>query len=260
MAVCTFELELMCSSTQSVETKALTLESFPESVLDIKQHIEEEFNIPVYSQVIRYDSMVLKDSEDLRSLRIRTGDTLHVTFEAKAECADVREAKRWLDDVAREFEGHLPSVIGPEGLGEIALNTATQQGLVQKLESELFSPLTSETKEMNMKYFVEIGGLKALCKVYSLILKQEWSLSPLTVKRLELVLLITLIHLACTFEIRQALIQYGCVELCMQSFMRVEAQKGNGYLGDDNSYYMAAVLESAIWALCKLVHSVFPKF
>ena len=110
MAVCTFELELMCSSTQSVETRALTLESFPESVLDIKQHIEEEFNIPVYSQVIRYDSVVLKDSEDLRSLRIRTGDTLHVTFEAKAECADVREIKRWLDDVACEFDDHLPSL------------------------------------------------------------------------------------------------------------------------------------------------------
>ena len=104
---------------------------------------------------------------------------------------------------------------------------------------------------MNKKYFVEIGGLKALCKIYSLILKQEWSLSPLSVKKLELVLLKTLFHLSATFEIRQVVIQYGCVELCMQSFMRVEAKKGNGYLGDDNRGYMAAVLQSAIETLCK---------
>ena len=85
---CLFQLVLKCTSTSTTSTETLKLKSFPQKVLDIKEHIQEVLSIPLCTQSIHHESTVLNDSDDLSVHRIRGGDTLYVSYEARAECAD----------------------------------------------------------------------------------------------------------------------------------------------------------------------------
>ena len=67
------------------------------SVQQIKEYLEEKYDIPVCLQTLRYSSVVLKQDTSVASLRLRHGDELQVSYYAKAECQEMRRVMRWLE-------------------------------------------------------------------------------------------------------------------------------------------------------------------
>ena len=65
---CSFEIVLCCISTEEVVTKTVTFVTYPKSACDLKQKIEDDFNIPICAQTLQYESTGLVDSDDLRSI------------------------------------------------------------------------------------------------------------------------------------------------------------------------------------------------
>ena len=54
-------------------------------------------------QTIHYQSMILKDSDQLQHTHFRSGDTFNVDYPIEAECEVVQSVIKWLID-KRTFE------------------------------------------------------------------------------------------------------------------------------------------------------------
>ena len=247
---CLFQLVLKCTSTSTTSTETLKLKSFPQKVLDIKEHIQEVLSIPLCTQIIHHESTVLNDSDDLSVHRIRGGDTLYVTYEARAECAEVESALRWLTTLLTAFSTHLPATTDEtQSEAEVRLVTAIRQGFLEALRKGLFLPWDSEVRQMNKVYFLSIGGLEVLLKLYSILLQQEWQKCLPLLKRLAVSVINALYNLASTFQHRNVLIRHGCIELCMQSLLRVKVPRAVRI--DAGDVISQDVVASAMGTLCK---------
>ncbi len=219
---CSFVLDLECSKTGETTRKTITLEAYPGSVVQLKQEIQRALGIPGFAQTVLYESAVLKDTDEPNSLHIRSGDTLHVTFESVAECVEVGEALRWLTLLARAFETHVPTVNDHESCdATVAIAQGISQGMLRRLATEIFQPYESDVKQMNKRFFIHSGGLDLLSQVFSRILDLEWNNCPMLLRHFERDCLRILYHLASTFEVRKLMVEHGCVEICTRSLLRV---------------------------------------
>ena len=203
---CSFQLLLISTAPtkNTAKTKTLALDCYPQTTLDIKKEIQKQLHIPTFAQTIQYEQITLSDSDSPGSVHVRNGDTLKITFECEADCIEVDEAVTRLRELVNHFQLHLPSLLDEiPSEGEDLLNIATQEGLMNRLQRELFTPWRSDVKQMNKRYFLHVGGVAVLLEAYSLVLKQEWQRCTQLLKRFELVCLNALYHLVSTFKLRQ---------------------------------------------------------
>jgi len=253
---CSFEIVLCCTSTEEVVTKTVTFVTYPKSARDLKQKIEDDFNIPICAQTLQYESTVLVDSDDLRSICLRSGDTIHLTYRSKANCSEVLNVVTRLKSLLGLFQVHLPSLSDEvPSDGENALQTAIQEGFMQELRNDVFSPWDSDVKQMNKDYFISIGGLDTLVRLYSLLLTQDWHMCPENVKHLVLTCPVALYHIAATYKLRRVLIKHGCIELLMNSLLLVKLKRGERVTvaggTQRDSLILRDLMGSAMGTLCK---------
>ena len=253
---CSFEIVLHCTSTEEVVTKTITLATYPKIAHELKQKIEDDFNVPICAQTLQYESTVLFDSDDFKSNHLRSGDTIHLTYRSKADCSEVLSVVTWLKSLLGLFQVHLPSLSDEvPSDGENALQTAIQEGFMQELRDKVFSPWDSEVKQMNKDYFISVGGLDTLVRLYSLLLTQDWHMCPENVKHLVLTCPVALYYIAATYKFRRVLIKYGCIELLMDSLLLLKLKRGErvtvvgGAQGD--SLILQELMASAMGTLCK---------
>ena len=100
----TFHLQLNCTSRKSTDSKILSLSSFPSSTLELKQAIESRFSIPVCVQSVSYQLAPLSDSDSLLERRIRSGDTLSISYLCEADCQLIREIILWIQRVVTTIQ------------------------------------------------------------------------------------------------------------------------------------------------------------
>lgn len=243
------KVTLKCSSTNETSRGTLMLDPLPpHSLLHVKQQIEKAFSIPTYIQVVAYESNVLSDTDILESVHFRSGDTLHVTFQARAECTEVQTLISWLQVLIASFQSHLPTISDklPPPKGLVLLNTAIQNGFLENLRKELFMPWDSDVKQMNKTYFLQNGGLPLTLQLHSLLLGQVWQSAPIALQRLERGCLNSLYHLASTYKFRPLMIRKGCIESCVRSLLREQLTPQTRY-----STILLDVIASAMGTLCK---------
>ena len=95
-------------SPTTARTKTFTLDCYPQSAMDIKKEIQKEFQIPTFAQTVQYEQITLSDTSSPRSVHIRNGDTLQITYELAAECIEIDEVVAWLSQLDNLFKVHLP--------------------------------------------------------------------------------------------------------------------------------------------------------
>lgn len=218
---------LHCTSTNSTEERSLTFKSSPESVKDIKMKIEALFNVPVCTQHLTQESVVLKDADSVCLLHIRSGDTLHLTYKAKAECGDILEAVSWMRSVHALLSDEFPFENGVlSGDAHDFIIMGYQIGIMEDLAYKRFSPWTSPVTQVNKLYFLQLGGLDILLRLYSLVLSMPWASIPVEVKYLECVSMNVLSNLASSLDLRKLIIRQGIIPMCMKSLLRVRLTKG----------------------------------
>ena len=174
---------LICSETGESENGSLSFSYPPLVAKDIKIAVEEEFNIPMFAQTLSFDSQSLADDAELIYTRIRSGDTFHIEFTSKANCAELKKIIEWLDQLIAGFRNEKSSTNN-----EISkeLNLLVTSGLrsnhLQHL-TNLFSGSCPQAVS-NRGYFHNRSGTEKLVEVYSCLLYTSPSPRDATLSRM----------------------------------------------------------------------------
>ena len=222
----TFQIVLKCTSTATTEHQVLSLATPPRAVLDIKEQIQATFNVPVCSQRLEYESSVMKDSDEIDSFHIRSGDTLMVTYQAKAMCDEITIVVDWMRSLYTLLERQSLHADADDQQAHNTIMFGYQAGIMEDLAYKKFSPWVSPVTQANKLYFLQIGGLEVLLDLYSLMLQQPWSKIVSENKYIEYACMIVISNLASSLEYRKMIIRRGILPMCLKSLMRVKLKKG----------------------------------
>ena len=257
---------LNCEETKSSRTEQVHFQSLPTTPLEIKKKIEEDFSIPSCVQTLHYQSMILKDSDQLQHTHFRSGDTFTIDYLFEGECEMVRNVVKWI----KELHELLLSVNKPVGeehniiqdtsifykIQEFLLE-GDEEGITRVLSLTLFTPWGEKMKQVNHYYFQQEGGLETLMKVYGLLVDNEQLRLAIITGLNEQYYLHMEYHFAWavsnyvqTFALRRQVTKLGGLAMCMKTLLRKKiGRNGNDEIIPE-SYVMNAVF-SALSSLCR---------
>ena len=169
---------LSCEHTKTSEIKQVHFESLPTTPLEIKKKIEEYFSIPSCIQTLHYQSMILKDSDQLQHTHFRSGDTFTVDYPTETDYKIAQNVLKFLKELyelLKSIEGsdHLMSSNSVQKIKNLILE-GESDGTVHALSYSLFAPWRDKKKLTNKVYFHQEGGLNMLTKVYGVLVSKEW--------------------------------------------------------------------------------------
>ena len=224
------EFTVILASIPEDSPKVATLtfiETYPRTVSDLKQGIEDEFSIPTCCQNIRVENIQLRDECSLEFYRIREGDTLHVQYNSVADVGDVLGIVDSLCSMITYIEGIQP-ILSSGKPSEDFMKSIPENIFADKVESlafEYFYPCSSERANANRLLFVQRGGLDLMHKVHELLLLQPWQNIPIELQYLEHAILRVLWNITASFLIRTLVLQRPTLNAIIKSFLRVDVPK-----------------------------------
>lgn len=179
-----FSVFLSCTSNQTMNKKSVISRKVLETISDVKLLVEEQHNIPASIQTLEYESHVFDDNTPLKSLGIRSGDTVHVKYSSEADCRAVEEMAIWLFEVVYYLMKDCPSVdVGTDktldSLITLGINT-------NFLSAKYFEDILNSRCCANMQHFVQHRGLHVLMEVLVLTQTVSWSKRIVKLKAVEL--------------------------------------------------------------------------
>ena len=177
------------------------------SVLQIKQYLEDKHNVPVCMQTLRHRSVVLNEDTSIRSLRLRAGDELHVSYYAAAECEALLSVIKWLETT-------LSIVRDKKDPDDYPLHPLDDL-------SNMFQPWRTPAKLANVEYFIAKGGLRCLMELYGSLLEHKWENMSNLWRYLEKSIIISLWDMSLEVSHRQLIVKEGGLRMCLASLTRV---------------------------------------
>ena len=250
---------LKCELTKLSETKQVHFKSLPTTPLEIKKKIEEDFSIPSCVQTLHYQSMILKDSDQLQHTHFRSGDTFTVDYPIEAECRMAQNVIKWLKELYDLLQSIEENISFPSEESEllISLNFQKVENLIMEgqrddsinaLTMTLFFPLQDKRKLMNKLYFQQEGGLDVLMKVYGVLVRKKWGDLGIDAEfhvYLEENCCMAVCNYTATFSLCHQVVQLGGLEMCMTTLLRRQV------CSKDDIIYDSLLLKNALFTLCK---------
>ena len=243
-----YTVELFCSETNKSKHRTIV---FPEGappaiVASVKERIEEELSIPVSVQTIKYEGHPLSDDTNLEIMKIRPGDTFHVTYLSEGDCKEILHTVKWFKLVRDGLQAEAPSKTKPMS-GELnsLIQLGFHQGLIDNLTYNYFMPWQDPRKYTNKLYMVQCRGLETIMAIYALLQCNSWCDCLLLQKKLENGILGALWNLAETFDLRKLIISHDGLGMCIKSLLRQTLMKGSRVI-DQTDRSSSDVLESTI--------------
>ena len=259
-----FNLELHCTKTSAVDQKQIEFASLPKTVRDVKMKIENNYNIPVCTQTLSFESQVLSDDTNLECVRIRSGDTFRVSYYADGNCAEILKVIGWFKVLLAALRVENPSI--SEGIS-FELERLLAMGLEEKhmdnLAFEYFDPWLDARTYVNKLHFVHNDGVEVIMSIYSLLFRHPWPNCRLKLKYLERDILTVLGNLSETFALRRLITKHNGLQLCMKSLLRKKLEEGQpikdretpGHQVMHQDWILTSNLMVALGTLCKYVWS-----
>ena len=256
---------LNCEHTKSSETKQVHFKSLPTTPLEIKKKIEEDFSIPSCVQTLHYQSMILKDSDQLQHTHFRSGDTFSVDYQTRGDCEKIQNVIQWLKDILdylqvidhdnslseRDKDPSLLSYLC--NMTEELILSGMHDGTAQDLCLHLFYPWKDERTHVNKLHFHHEGGLDVLMKVYSHMVSKEWGSIGIDSQfhlYLECLCSQAVANYTQTFRLRRQVVQLDGLEMCTKTLLRKQVGRDGGCEIIPNTL-MKSSLEIALYAVCK---------
>lgn len=222
-----FEVMLHCTTTEQTDHKSVTFPSSPLNIHDVKIQVEKQFGIPACVQALKYESFLMDDKVKLKNIRVRNGDTFHISYLAKGHCAEIFEIIDWMCLVLAFLRHESPSI--SEGI-DSSLNDlisfGIQEEMIEDLAFNYFFPWLDPVKYVNKLYFVHNGGVDIIMAIYEALLRQPWKECLFKLKYIEYGILRVLWNLTETFPLRRLVTQNKGIQMCMQSLLRVRLEEG----------------------------------
>ena len=259
-----FNLELHCTKTGTVDQKRIQFASPPKTVRDVKMKIENNYNIPVCTQTLSFESQVLSDDTSLESVRVRSGDTFRISYYADGNCTEILKVIGWCKMLLAALRVENPSI--SEGISfelEKLLMTGKEEKLLNSLAYEYFFPWLDARKYVNKLHFTHNGGIEVIMSIYSLLFRHPWPNCRLKLKYLERDILRVLWNLSETFALRRLITKHNGLQLCMKSLLRKKLEEGQpiqdretpGHQVMHQDWILTKNITAALGALCKYVWS-----
>lgn len=252
----TFDLVLQCEKTRSSKRKELTF-TLPHAacISDIKTQIERKFNIPVCVQTLSYDSNIPSNDTKLDACRIRSGDTLHVSYTSEGDCEGILEVVSWMGLVLAALKCEDPSLSSgmSNSLYEL-LVVGVEAEYIEDLSFKYFFPWLDAKKYVNKLHYVHCGGLEITMELYALVLQHPWANCPLLLKYIEYGILRILWNFSETFAFRRMVTSHGGLQMCVKSLLRVTLEKGKPIEDREtptDDSVLTEIIGGALGALCK---------
>ena len=221
-----FHVQLKCTSRKSTDSKTLELRTFPCSTLELKNAIEAKFSIPVCVQSLSYQLAPLTDSDNLVEKRLRSGDSLSVSYLCEGDCKLIRDIIEWLRDVVEVIQSSEASSASTNSV----IWRGTEAGYHETLPIQLFDWLNPKAY-VNKLYFDAEGGLKVLIKLYRELVNREWSTMPPLHKYLESFSMQSIGNFGENFPLRRLTLKEGVLDLVLTSLLRSELKQGEPIKG-----------------------------
>ena len=256
---------LNCELTNSSETKQVHFQSLPTTPLEIKKKIEENFSIPSCVQTLHYQSMILKDSDQLQHTHFRSGDTFTVDYQTRGDCEKIQNVIQWLEDLLEYLQeiGDSNSLSEKDkdpsllsylcNMTEDLILSGMHDGTAQDLCLHIFYPWKDKRTYVNKLHFHHEGGLDVLMEVYGHMISKEWGDLGIDSQfhlYLECLCSQAVANYTQTFRLRRQVVQLGGLEMCTKTLLRKQVGRDGGCEIIPDSL-MKSSLEIALYAVCK---------
>ena len=203
-----FEVRLVNTTSNKLQEVILKMDYFPEMVRELKEALQEQFQIPIYDQVVIFGAEQLDDEKRLEYYRLKDGDLLTVKYTSTVDIKsfrlllkDVKDATFFLRDVQSklslstvdlDFRQHLSQMLH---VSDIA----------QRVEDLYNKPSCTRTDTMALSTFlIHSGELHLIDKLHSMLVKFPLStLCHVDLLRLERTLLLILWHVVTAMAYHQ---------------------------------------------------------
>ena len=259
-----FNLELHCTKTGTVDQKQIEFVSLPKTVRDVKTKIENNYNIPVCTQTLSFESQVLSNDTNLEYVRIRSGDTFRVFYYADGNCAEILKVIGWFKVLLAALRVENPSI--SEGISfelERLLAMGIEEKHMDNLAFEYFHPWLDARTYVNKLHFIHNGGIEVIMSIYSLLFRHPWPNCCLKLKYMEYGILKVLCNLSETFTLRRLITKHNGLQLCMKSLLRKKLEEGQpikdretpGHQIMYQDWILIENIGAALGTLCKYVWS-----
>lgn len=255
-----FNVELLCTETNLTSHRTISFSDLPETVLNIKEKVQDQFSIPVCVQSLSYEANRLSDDTNLKLASIRSGDKFVVKYSSEGDCKGINEIVYWFEVVKMHLLVEDPTISRPLSPNfEDVLLLGIEEELIEKMAFEYLFPWLDAKKYANKLHFVHCGGLDVVMDVYEAILAHSWETCLLKLKYVEYGILRILWNLSETFELRRLIIRHNDgLSLCIKSLLRQKLEEGERIEDRTevathraNSWVLVENIGAALGLLCK---------
>ena len=208
---------LACTSKESREKKTVSTSKVLQTVLDVKQLIQQMFSVPVCVQEFTYESQCFADSTSLKSISLRSGDTVYISYPSDADCAAIDDIIAWLHHVVVCLRNETPSVQHTvSGQLGILMRTGISQRLLESLAQNYFGAFGETKPTVNRLYFMQANGICLLIELLMLIQRVPWPEQFYYIKYIELHCLQVLWSICETREFGDVVCKHNGLECCIK--------------------------------------------
>ena len=186
--VYSLNVTLSCTEDGTKRERELGLTWIPVTIADLQDQIQEQFNIAVFDQKLKFGPSVLSAKESLQSYSLRNGDNITVEYSSEADVKPILDIVSYLKTTLAFLESVEPQLL----LFPISreLQVQLQLGInVAQIDNfvNIYRSCAQERKKQiaNSLLFINGGGLTLLQRLHSAILKYPFKTMPLHVQLLE---------------------------------------------------------------------------
>ena len=234
-----FEIDvvLTCTSKKSTEKKTIRIDEAPQTVLDVKRLIQKQFSVPICVQEFTYESQRFVDTASLKSISLRSGDTVHVSYPSEADCAAIDKVLAWLQQVVLGLRNGVPSVRDPAG-AQLRVLHLIHDGLNGRLLEDLayvyFGTFGEAGPTVNRLYFMQANGICLLVELLTLAQKVAWPERLAHMKWVELGCLQVLWSICESREFGEVVCMHSGLECCVKALSHKKLDGCDTFSDDDS--------------------------
>ena len=252
----TFHLTFKCTSSNesSKKLKEATIITLASTVEELKQKIEDEYQIPSCVQTLYWQSVFLRPSSKLYDIGLRNGDTITVKYHSQCECKEVLASIQWLSSIVSEIKSKgVPTLTNRVNIHQFDLSSI--ETYLKNLSFVHFHPWLRPDKYVNKIFFHEHGGLQLISSLFELLLSVKWDSLELDAKFCLVLLQYVLWNFGESFMLRKQMYQHGVLTMCMKCLLIKPVTPFCDFLSEESNleYLPVDCVSSAIGTLCKSV-------
>ena len=168
-----FEVRLVNTTSNKLQEVILKMDNFPEMVRELNEALQEQFQIPIYDQVVIFGAEQLDDEKRLEYYRLKDGDLLTVKY---TSTVDIKRFRLLLEDFKnatsflREVQSKLSLTIVDLDFRQHLSQMLHVSDIVQRVEDLFDNPSRSNMDRAALGTFlIHSGELPLFKELHSML-------------------------------------------------------------------------------------------